>query len=92
MKNQFTHQRKCNFVIAAALLLIMWKGTASGQIVSGAMKPKLSNWESKQDRLVLDINLAEPFFERAYAPTPSGLAVFHRTLDDDRSIGVREFG
>ena len=27
------------------------------QVVSGAMKPKLSNWENKQDRFVLDINL-----------------------------------
>jgi hypothetical protein len=38
------------------ILLNAIAATVSAQVVSGAMKPKISNWESKQDRLVLDIN------------------------------------
>lgn len=86
MRNRFTQLTYC--FILTALLAVWSQGKLSAQVVSGAMKPKLSNWESKQDRLVLDINLDN------WDKTPPGIDV--KTL---RSRGVnimftdeRQFG
>ena len=41
-------------------MIFLWHTLLSAnvfsQVVSGAMKPKISNWENKQDRLIVDIN------------------------------------
>jgi len=42
--------------ICIFILLNPYSSTLFGQVVSGAMKPKISNWENKQDRFILDIN------------------------------------
>ena len=56
MKSQFnSHKSRC-FLIAAGMILSLLHERIAAQVVSEAMKPKLSNWESKQDRLILDIN------------------------------------
>jgi hypothetical protein len=56
MKNQFNWWVRF-YIIVAFLLIGLLPGKMSAQIVSEAAKPKLSNWQSKQDRLIIDINL-----------------------------------
>jgi hypothetical protein len=57
MKNQFNSRLLRLYIMTAFVFMAWLPGRISAQIVSDAVKPKLSNWQSKQDRLVLDINL-----------------------------------
>src|SRR5436190_15054478 len=69
MKNQFNSQALRFYTMTAFILIVWLPGKISAQIVSDAVKPKLSNWQSKQDRLVLDINLDN------WDKTPEGVEV-----------------
>src|SRR5689334_16091394 len=58
MKSQFADSTRCLLIAAIILVALLHLTTKiSAQITGDAMKPKLSNWQSKQDRLVIDINL-----------------------------------
>ncbi|MBK5283763.1 MAG: outer membrane beta-barrel protein, partial [Bacteroidia bacterium] len=57
MKKTSFFSRQNSILLSGIFLLTgFYSSTVFGQVVSGAMKPKISNWESKQDRFVLDIN------------------------------------
>lgn len=59
MKNYFPPATllKSFSLVLVFILLKSFSANVIAQVVSGAMKPKISNWENKQDRFVLDINL-----------------------------------
>ena len=59
MKKEFCicFNQKTFFLVIVFPLLNLSAPTINAQVVAGAMKPKISNWESKQDRFVLDINV-----------------------------------
>jgi len=71
MKNYFS----LNKIQKAFLLIAVFSSVSAvsthvfGQVVAGAMKPKLSNWENKQDRFVIDINFDN------WDKTPQGVEV-----------------
>ena len=69
MRNTFSLHQICSLIIGVAAFLTLLRGETSAQVVTEAMKPKISNWESKQDRLVLDINLDN------WDKTPQGVEV-----------------
>lgn len=70
MKSQFADSTRCLLIAAIILVaLLHLHSKISAQVVTDAMKPKLSNWQSKQDRLVLDINLDN------WDKTPAGVEV-----------------
>lgn len=58
MKNYFSLStiQKTYLKVFVLLTLTFVSHNVFAQVVSGAMKPKISNWENKQDRFVLDIN------------------------------------
>ncbi|HLG33657.1 MAG TPA: porin family protein [Bacteroidia bacterium] len=58
MKNYFLLSAilKSFSLILISIFIKSLSANLSAQVVSGAMKPKISNWENKQDRFILDIN------------------------------------
>ena len=56
MKNYFELSRIQKLFAMIFLWHTLLSANVFSQVVSGAMKPKISNWENKQDRLIVDIN------------------------------------
>jgi len=70
MKSQVADSTRCLSMAAIIFIALLHLHTSLfAQITGDAMKPKLSNWQSKQDRLVVDINLDN------WDKTPQGIEI-----------------